>query len=413
MFETYFTKPSAIAGHRSAPLARERERFLAYMEGCGASRRNLRTSAAYLLQIVRILRLRVLRNVTSDEVRRGANRWSRQRDRYSGHRAGSRSNFCFRCIARRWLRFEGRLKCPSVSQAFSKYLSDFVEAMASERGFAETTIRERRYRVAAFLRWYAKRHRKFSEISLANVDMYIDREASGWNLVTLANESKTLKAFFCHAEGRGWCLPGISISIKSPHIRRDLYDPEGPKWSEVLRLLQETNGSDPTEIRAKAFLSLFALYGLRATEAGHLRLADIDWRNKTFTVLRAKRGGFQKFPLHEEVGGPIRRYIEIARPNCSCPTVFVTIRGPYRPLTSNAISAIVTSRMHKLGIRPRRSGPQSLRHACATRLLLKGASYPEIADFLGHRNCQSVGIYAKLNTDLLREVSTLDLVGAL
>jgi integrase/recombinase XerD len=413
VFETYFTKPCAIAGHRSEPLARERERFLAYMEDCGSGRANLRTSASYLLQIVRLLEMRRLRDVTSDEVKRAAERWSQHRDRYSQHQAGHSSMCVFGRIARRWLRFEGRLKSQPLRQAFSKYLHDFVQAMALEQGLEETTIQQRRYRVAAFLRWYAKKHRKFSEISVANVDAYIDREASGWTLVTLASVSNSLRAFFRHAESRGWCLSGISISIRSPQIRRHLFDPQGLKWSEVLRILRETNGLDPAAIRAKAFLLLFALYGLRGGEAGRLRLADIDWRNRTITIRRAKHGGFQQFPLHEEVAHAIRHYIDIARPNCSCPNVFVTIRGPYHPLNSNAIRSIVKSRMQKLGIHPRRSGPQSIRHACATRLLFKGASFPEIADFLGHRDCHSVGVYAKLNPDLLREVSNLDLVGTL
>jgi site-specific recombinase XerD len=413
MFETYFTKPSAIAGHRSKPLARERERFLAYMEECGSGRATIRTSACYLLQIVRVLEMHRLRDVTSDEVKRAAERWSQHRDRYSLHQAGQSSICVFGRIARRWLRFEGRLKSQPVRQAFSRYLHDFVQAMTLEQGLAETTIRHRRNRVGAFLKWYAKKHRKLSEISIANVDAYIDREGSGWILVTLASVSNCLRAFFRHAESRGWCLSGISISIRSPQIRRDLFDPVALKWSEVLRILRETKGLDPADIRAKAVLTLFALYGLRVSEAGRIRLADIDWRNGTITIRRAKHGGFQQFPLHDEVAHAIRHYIEIARPNCSCPNVFVTIRGPYHPLTSGAIMSIVKSRMQKLGIHPRPSGPQSIRHACATRLLFNGASFPEIADFLGHRDCHSVGVYAKLNPDLLREVSDLDLAGTL
>jgi integrase/recombinase XerD len=56
-------------------------------------------------------------------------------------------------------------------------------------------------------------------------------------------------------------------------------------------------------------------------------------------------------------------------------------------------------------------GPHSLRHACATRLLKKGASLKEIADFLGHRNIKSVGIYARYDTRSLRKVAAFSLAG--
>jgi integrase/recombinase XerD len=69
--------------------------------------------------------------------------------------------------------------------------------------------------------------------------------------------------------------------------------------------------------------------------------------------------------------------------------------------------------MRKLGISSKHFGPQSLRHACATRLLHTGSSFIDIADFLGHRDTQSVNLYARLSTNMLREVAALDLIGAL
>jgi integrase/recombinase XerD len=69
--------------------------------------------------------------------------------------------------------------------------------------------------------------------------------------------------------------------------------------------------------------------------------------------------------------------------------------------------------MAKLGIRCRRRGPHTLRHACATHLLQEGASFKEIGDFLGHRNSESVGIYAKVDLSMLRKVAEVDLGGLL
>ena len=64
VFDRYFSLPTALARHKSAPLLKERERFLAHLEATGTGRSAIRIAAAYLLQVVNILRLRQLREVT-------------------------------------------------------------------------------------------------------------------------------------------------------------------------------------------------------------------------------------------------------------------------------------------------------------------------------------------------------------
>jgi integrase/recombinase XerD len=414
MFDKYFELPTAIARHRSAPLAKEREQFLAHLEAGGTGRQSIRAEACYLLQVVRLLRLRRLRSVTLEEVEQAADSWNKLRNQANNYRAGKSGADYFAGTARRFLRFLGRLKNPHVHQPFSKCLHDFVDAMSSERGLSAETIRTRRYRAAEFLKWYGTKHRRFREIRVADVDAYINLySARGWSLVTKHSEASSLRAFFLHAENRGWCRTGIASAVRSPPIRRELFEPQGPAWGDVQRLLASTRGSQPNEVRARALLFLFAIYGLRRSEAANLLLTDIDWAANRFTVRRAKRGGFQQLPLSDEVGRPIRRYIENVRPHCSFPNVFISLTAPFRPLVARSMSDVVHSRMRKLGISSKHIGPQCLRHACATRLLHTGSSFVDIADFLGHRDTQSVNVYARLHSDMLREVAVIDLVGGL
>lgn len=414
MFDRYFERPAAIARHRSAPLSTERERFLAHLEAGGTGRQSIRITACYLLQVIRLLRLGRLRDVTLDEVKQASDRWNRLRNQDKQYTAGQVGVSCFGQTARRFLRFLGRLKRPHVHQPFSKHLHDFVDAMSSERGLSSETIRGRRYRAADFLKWYGRRHRRFRGIGVTDIDAYINRYcARGWSPVTRHSESSFLRAFFRHAESRRWCRTGMASAIQSPPLRRELFESQGPTWSDAQRLLDATRGSQPNEIRARALLLLFAVYGLRRSEAANLLLNDIDWAANRFTVRRAKREGFQQFPLSEELGTAIWRYIENARPRCLFPHVFMTLKAPFRPLVAHTMSDVVRSRMRKLGIPSKHCGPQCLRHTCATRLLHKGLSFIDIADFLGHRDTQSVNVYARLSTHMLREVATIDLIGAL
>ena len=128
---------------------------------------------------------------------------------------------------------------------------------------------------------------------------------------------------------------------------------------------------------------------------------------------RAKRGGIQQFPIQYEVGEAIIRYLQRGRPHSATDYVFVAARSPHGRIHSGPMYFLVSTRMLALGIRPEQLGPHSLRHACATRLLKKGTSLREIADFLGHRTLKTVSIYAKLDTRSLRKVASFSMAGVL
>jgi hypothetical protein len=178
VFEKYFSLPAAIARHQSAPLAKERERFLTYLEATGTGRSAIRVAATYLLQVVNILGLRQLREVTLQEVDRAADYWNTLRNQGKHYPAGQTGVKCFAQTARRFLRFEGKLRSPRLPQPFSEYLRGFVEAMSTERGLSEATIRGRRYRAADFLKWYARRHRSIRGIRMSDIDATARRPES-------------------------------------------------------------------------------------------------------------------------------------------------------------------------------------------------------------------------------------------
>lgn len=413
-FEELMSTPATLDRHRMEPLVQEREAFLRYLrDTCGTGLGNIRTTACYLLQIVRLLRLRELRNVTPQEIEVVAARWIKRRHVYHNCRGGIHAQRHFAWTARRWFRFLGNYKIRRAPQPFAKYLDAYVRAMKDEKGLSEVTIRGRRFRTREFLIWFAKKHRPLKTVKINDLDSYIFRPGTSRGPVAIKCECGVLRAFFYYAETRGWCSPGIARDIKAPLLRQDPFERRGLEWSDVVRLLQATAGPEPADIRAHALLQLFVLYGLRNSEAHKLQLKDIDWINRVLTVRRAKREGLQQFPLHDVVARAIRRYIDEVRPTCDCPNVFVTLNGPYRPLIQPTVSAIVNSRMHRIGIIARWHGPQALRHACATRLLALGTPLTEIADFLGHRNDKTVHVYAKLDLAMLGEVAATDLAGAL
>jgi site-specific recombinase XerD len=162
-------------------------------------------------------------------------------------------------------------------------------------------------------------------------------------------------------------------------------------------------------MRAQVLITLFALYGLRTSEATSLLLKNIDWKTKSFTVRRAKNYKQQRFPIVRSLESPLKRYLEFGRPNCQNEYVIVTLHPPYRPLQVHDVAQIINKRMDHVGIKRAYGGPRYLRHACATRLLTEEMTLQEIADFLGHQDCMTVGVYAQHDVSTLNQVAAVDL----
>jgi integrase/recombinase XerD len=407
-------EPAARTRFRTAPCLEERERYLFHLMRRGYGPAYLRTVSFFLLRIIEFLRLTTLRTVEPEEIERAALAWAAYRgpDR-RGLKVTGNTTVRFPRVAKNWLRFHGRLAvAPAPVHPYEKEITDFSDFLRSTNAVSPATIDAYRLRAKLVLSWLAANGRTLSKVSLNDVDEFFNaKRAQGWSLSTLASHGQALRAFFLHAEVHGWSPPGLARGIRKPVLPK--YDgvSRGPIWADVRRLLRCENKMTTTfSLRAHAMLLLCSIYALRSSEVSGLRLIDIDWREETFCVKRAKRGGYQCYPLQYEVGEAILRYLKV-RPRCACRNVFLTLGQPYRRVSGGGMYSTVKRRFKALGIQSKGCGPHALRHACATHLLRQGIPLKDIADFLGHRDTRLVGLYAKFDTRSLRKVAAFNLKG--
>jgi integrase/recombinase XerD len=415
MIENIYQKNWVVSRHKEAPLLKEREQFLVHCQQQGTSYKALQNMASELLAVIRLLQMEELRELGLGEIKHAAKAWAEQQRSNPRARSYANSAGYFMFVAKKWLRFQGKLKIPSRPRArFADELDDFVSFMATEQGLSPNSIRSHRWKTSKFLEWFTNRHRLLSAATLDDVDEFLAFKAdNGWNRESVSTAAQALRSFFRYMERRGWCKPGIATGIQGPKIYRWAGLPEGPTWEDVQRILQSSKGASPGALRARAILFLIAVYGLRSGEVQRLLLEDIDWRAGTFVITHSKRGGSQLYPLRRDVGDAILQYLTKGRPRTTCRNVFVTTRPLYRPVSPSTLYCIVSTRLNKLGIQCPKKGPHSLRHACATHLLQQGASFKEIGDVLGHRNADSAGVYAKVDLNALRTVANVSLGGVL
>ncbi len=284
--------------------------------------------------------------------------------------------------------------------------------MTDERGLSRGTLKNRRWHVGRFLEWLQERRVPVPGLSLRDLDGYLQHlHAKGLSRVSIKIHTNAVRAFIRHGERRGWCAAGLADMLHGPHVYRDDGLPIGPSWEDVTRLIADAASDDAMDVRDRAILLLFAVYGFRAGEVAALRLEDVDWEHDRLTVRRSKPGRAQVYPLVPVVGQAIIRYLKEARPRCGCRDLFLKILAPIGPMTSKSLYAVVADRIKRLGIHVPRRGPHVLRHACAGHLMARGLSLKEIADHLGHRSLTSTRIYAKVDLQGLREVAAFDLGG--
>jgi integrase/recombinase XerD len=411
MFEVLLKRPSAIARYRSAPLLKERLRYLAHCEQIGIKPETLRRIAAHQLNLVRVLHLQDDDGLTRHKIEAGFRQWSSAEERKSRPRSRRR----FFCHVERWFRFLGWLEEPEAARhTHAREVATFAASMSSERGWSDATIEGCRRTVDCFFVWLDARGVDLASIGITTIDQAISRyHARGYSRSTIHLYAQQLRTFFRFAEQQGWCRSGLADGIMPPRRYPGESIPKGLNRDEVIRLLATTDGDRPFDIRARAILMLLITYGLRAGEVSSLRLDDIDWEQEMLRVRCPKPGRTHLYPLSRSVGQAILRYLREVRPVQSERKLFLTLKAPIKPLSRGVVKGIVCVRLDHLGVTGKRRGPHALRHAAAQHLLDCGLSMKAIGDYLGHRSVAATSVYAKVQIDVLREVAAIDLEGLL
>jgi site-specific recombinase XerD len=179
--------------------------------------------------------------------------------------------------------------------------------------------------------------------------------------------------------------------------------PRSIAWEDLQKILAVIDRSTDTGCRDYAIMMILATYGIRAGQLVALRLDDIDWRRGTIHVPAAKAGRDMVLPLLPQVGEAIVQYVRRSRPDWPFRQLFLCLRPPMRPMTS-CLMGVIKPYAIAAGVK-KPFGPHAWRHACATRLLVRGQSLKAIRDLLGHRHLDTTFIYTKVDVETLRQAA--------
>lgn len=413
MFETLFHYPRVLARHVSGPLAEERRRYLDHRAAQGTPRSTLLRYATELLVVASSLELKPGHQARPGQIQRAARRWARRQRRRGHATVLDWSEGHFVQVATAWLKFLGWwVQKPKPALPCEARLQRWVTALQDRESLSPRTIAKYRWWAQQFLQRRERPSVPLRNLSVVEVDAFLRHLSDrGLSRASLATAAKSLRRFFHYAYEQGWCRRDVAEAILAPRLFRQEDVPQGPAWADVQRLLASTHTDQPGDIRNRAILWLFAVYGLRSGEVAHLRLSDLDWPRQILRVRRSKSNRVDEYPLTQAASQVLRRYVREVRPAGAREELFLSLPAPFRPLSNGALYDLVQRRFQRLDIRSPQRGPHSLRHACATYLLNRGLTLKQVGDHLGHRHLGSTQVYAKVDLAGLREVADFDLGG--
>ncbi len=289
--------------------------------------------------------------------------------------------------------------CKYFENVLTQYLSDNKERYAS------STLRDHGYVAKQFLHYLEERgHRKFCRLTRKIINDYIPivakRQPGRMSIVIpvlksflgYLHENKYISSEFISA------LPGHPIKRKKHFV--------GLTREEANTLIRSVPFGTHYDKRNIAIFTLAENTGLRAIDVVNLKLNDIDWRNKTISIIQHKTKHPLILPFENRVGDALAEYILNGRPDSDIPFIFLSAQRPFRPISPRALSIAASKyiKLSNIGNSPFfRKGFHCFRRSIGTWLLEAELPLTMISEILGHGHINSSKPYISTDLEGLRE----------
>jgi site-specific recombinase XerD len=287
----------------------------------------------------------------------------------------------------------------------SPILSEYLEFLVRHRGTGAGTAKEHRRHVEAFLAELGadESPEVVGRLGPGAVSSFVTRRAKALGPAARKSLCASIRCFLQFLLLRGYLSRDLVSGVPVIPTFKLARLPRAASAEDIAKVLGAVDRSTPTGRRDYAILLVLSTYGIRSGQICGLRLEDLDWRRELLRLRAAKGGRDVLLPLYPAVGEALVDYLRHGRPRSPRRQVFLRVRAPIAPLSSS-VSVIIRGHAQRAGVTGRVNA-HAWRHACAARMLTRGASLKTIRDVLGHRSIETTFIYTKINIDELRQAA--------
>jgi integrase/recombinase XerC len=287
--------------------------------------------------------------------------------------------------------------------------SDFIESLATEKGFSENTCRGYRNDIKGFLKYLdANHHRRGNApLQIDCVDHLTIRGYLGYlhkqnKKTTIARKLSALRSFFNFLVRRGVTEDNPAESILTP--KQEKIIPTYLPVDEMFRLLDSIDTGRMLDSRNRAIFETLYSCGIRVSELVGLNTMDVDERQALIRV--SGKGGKERIvPIGKKALAEIKRYRQLLNEKCGIPEKRdgpLFLNKNKGRLTARSVARVLDKLVLACGLLIPVS-PHTLRHTFATHMLDAGADLRIVQELLGHKSLSTTQKYTHVSIDRLME----------
>lgn len=260
---------------------------------------------------------------------------------------------------------------------------------------SESTVQGYKYDISKFFEFLLEKNiRRMKTIKPSHIEAYLGYcKSRGKSDATIARYYMSIRSYCKFLRKNKLIDADLTEDIETP--KNSIKAPRIPKEQEILAMLDMPDTTTEDGIRDRAVLELLYSSGLRATELCNLRMMDLE--NGCVTIACGKRDKTRTVPITKSSQAWLEAWIEHRGPRKG----WLFLTSLRRQMTRQGLFKIVSRYAREAQI----DGvtPHTLRHACATHLLDKGADLRLIQEVLGHSSIASTQRYTHLSGEKMKE----------
>lgn len=270
-------------------------------------------------------------------------------------------------------------------------LSEYLDHLSGERGYAANTLEAYERDILEFLRYHESRQVKLYQISRREVSRYLgELRAKNNATASILRKISSVKGFYEWLQVKGTLRDNPLSLLELPKRRKIL--PKVLSVSEVSRLLS----CDQLSRQDKVIVELLYACGLRVSELATLQVKAIDLDGGYIRVM-GKGGKERLIPLGDVSVAVVRDYLLDTglQGEDSLLAAFEGKGALFKTaLNRREIWQRVRDMKHIIG---REVSPHTFRHSFATHLLENGADLRVVQELLGHSDISTTQIYTHIS----------------
>lgn len=285
----------------------------------------------------------------------------------------------------------------------------FLAWLQIEQGRAEKTIEAYRRDLREYEDWLATRRVSSQTAQSRDVEAFVaNLRKHGKAARSVARQFAAVRMLHKYLVVEGERDDDPAALVDGVKVPSGL--PKPLREDDVTLLIAAITGDDSFARRDRALVEFLYATGARISEACGLSLGDIDMQDSLVRLL-GKGNKERIVPFGRSAhaalsdwfdeGGRAMRVPKRWKSRDNSDAVFLGVHGTR--LTRQAAFHIVRKYAALAGIKEEVS-PHSLRHSCATHMLVHGADLRIVQELLGHASVSTTQIYTKVDDELLVSV---------